>query len=389
MDGADDALPDAGSLFEHAACGLLLTSADGTIRRVNQTFCRWIDTPAAALVGQRRLQDLLTMGGRIFHQTHWAPLLRIQGSVAEVKLDIRHRTGHTVPMMLNARESEHGGRLFHELAVFVAEDRNRYERELLSARKQAEALVVQQRQIEQALMLSQEELTRQRASAEDRALFAEQMIGIVSHDLRNPLSAIQLSAYVIERTDSPVEQKQSLARIRSSTQRAQRMIADLLDFTAARVGRGLSITLATIDLHQLVADAADELALAFPGRELEHRRTGSGPCRGDADRLTQAVGNLVANAMTYGAFDRPVRIASRIDAATFTLDVHNEGPAIPTEILAGLFAPMTRGVAAVNAGRSVGLGLFIVREIARAHGGDVSVTSSKESGTTFSVRCPR
>ena len=93
--------------------------------------------------------------------------------------------------------------------------------------------------------------------------------------------------------------------------------------------------------------------------------------------------------MTYGAFDRPVRVGSRIDATTFTLDVHNEGQAIPAETLAGLFSPMTRGLGAVNSGRSVGLGLFIVREIARAHGGEVSVTSSQDAGTTFSMRCPR
>ncbi|MEO5881505.1 MAG: PAS domain-containing protein, partial [Caldimonas sp.] len=185
--GADGALPDWQALFEDAACGLLLTSVDGTIRRVNRTFCRWTGIPAEELAGRRRMQDLLTMGGRIFHQTHWAPLLQMQGSVAEVKIDVVHRDGHTVPMMMNALRRHHPGGDFHELSLFVATDRSKYEAELLLERRRAEELLGHQQEVQRALTESQAELDRQRASAEDRALFAEQMIGIVSHDLRNPL----------------------------------------------------------------------------------------------------------------------------------------------------------------------------------------------------------
>ncbi|MDQ6680511.1 MAG: PAS domain-containing protein, partial [Pseudomonadota bacterium] len=88
MDGPG---PDA--LFEHAACGLLLTSADGRIRRVNATFCGWVGYAASELVDKRRIQDLLTIGGRVFHQTHFSPLMQMQGSVSEVKLDVMHCSG--------------------------------------------------------------------------------------------------------------------------------------------------------------------------------------------------------------------------------------------------------------------------------------------------------
>jgi len=335
------------------------------------------------------MQDLLTMGGRIFHQTHWAPLLQMQGSVAEVKVDVVHRDGGTVPMMMNAQRRSHAGGEFNELSLFVATDRSKYEAELLLARRRAEELLRQQQDVQRALTESQAELDRQRGRAEDRALFAEQMIGIVSHDLRNPLSAINLSAYILARGELGPAQRQAAERITNSTRRAQRLIEDLLDFTAARVGSGLSVTLKSIDLHHVVAGAAEELRASFAGRDIEHRRVGSGTCRGDADRLTQALGNLVSNAMTYGAFDRPVRLTSSIDAETFSIEVHNEGKPIAPEQLAGLFAPMTRGLGAANSAGSVGLGLFIVREIARAHGGEVSATSSAEEGTRFVVRCPR
>ena len=388
-EGGEGELPDAEALFEDAACGLLLTGPDGTIRRVNRTFCRWTGRPAEALVGKLKVQDLLTMGGKIFHQTHWAPLLQMQGAVAEVKLDVLHGDGHTLPMVMNVVRRSHPGGTFDEISTFVAEDRNKYEKELLLARRRAEELLRQQQEVQEALTRSQAELDRQRASAEGRAQFAEQMVGIVSHDLRNPLSAIQLSAYVLARAELAGPHRKALDRIANSTQRAQRLIEDLLDFTVAKVGRGISVTRESIQLHQVAAGAAEELRTSFPGREIEHRTIGDGPCRGDADRLTQAIGNLVANAMTYGAFDRPVRLTSRIERETFAIEVHNAGKPIPPEQLAGLFEPMTRGFDGANSARSVGLGLFIVREIARAHGGEVGVQSSAEAGTIFLLRCPR
>lgn len=133
------AVPSASDLFDEAPCGLLVTALDGTILKVNQTFCNWIGMPREDLVDARRMQDLFTMGGRIFHQTHWVPTLQMQGSLAEVKFDVRHRDGRTIPMILNARRRKRAQGDFDEIAAFVAEDRNRYERELMTARKKADA----------------------------------------------------------------------------------------------------------------------------------------------------------------------------------------------------------------------------------------------------------
>ena len=120
MPPVDDSLPDADRLWDQAACGLLLTDANGLVLRANATFCGWIGVEAAALVGQRRLQDLMTVGARIFHQTHWAPLLQLQGSVAEVKLDLAGPGGKPLPVVMNARRYGHAGRMLHDIALFVA-----------------------------------------------------------------------------------------------------------------------------------------------------------------------------------------------------------------------------------------------------------------------------
>jgi len=384
----NEQLPDSDELFDHAACGLLLTLPNGTIKRVNLTFCRWLGMEREALLG-RRIQDLLTMGGKIFHQTHWAPLLQIQGSIAEVKLDLVHQKGHSIPMMLNAlrRELDYGA--FHELAMFVAEDRNKYERELLSASKLAEESLLQQLAAQKELSLAQNRLRLAHAEAEIRATFAEQMVGIVSHDLRNPLAAIKMAAGLLSRDEDRPRQTRILGHINQSADRAQRLIADLLDFTQARVGQGVAVVSQAIDLHAEVAACVEELRLAFPDRSLVHHQTGEGACMADSDRLFQVIGNLVANAMAYGATDGDVVVTSAFEPHWITVSVHNHGEPVPLDLMDRLFEPMARGLIEQNDDtRSVGLGLFIVREIARAHLGDVRVISNESGGTTFIVSLP-
>ncbi|HEY6555943.1 MAG TPA: PAS domain-containing sensor histidine kinase [Polyangiaceae bacterium] len=356
------------ALLNAAPCGLLQTTADGTILRVNRTFCGWIGYPEEELLGQRRLQDLFTMGGRIFHQTHWAPLIQMQGSISEVKFDVRHRDGTTVPMVFNAALHVQNGAVVHEVAAYVARDRDTYERELVLSRKRLEEL---------------------HAEANDRALFAEQMIGIVSHDLRNPLASVLLGTALLGGGELSESQQRTLNRITSSTERANRLIADLLDFTQARLGGGLSVSLESIDLHEAVAQAVDELAHVHPGRQLRHLPRGQGQCAADANRLAQLIGNLVSNAMVYGKPGTPVTVTSCVESARFSLAVHNEGSAIPEALKAHIFEPMTRGTGEGTVKRSVGLGLYIVREIAKAHGGTATLVSTDETGTTFTVEFPR
>lgn len=496
--------PDWRALYDEAACGLLVTDPDGTIRLANRTFCRALGFEPEALVDKRRFQELLSMGGRIFHQTHWAPLLHIQGSVAEVKLDLLHRDGRQIPMVMNAVRRVHGPVQFHELSLFVAEDRNTYERELMRARRRAEELMDEHRLAHEAQALAEArlrtaleagslyvwevdpatgersfdpgaavllgrdapgevdvatylravepddlgpamqafshmlespgctyratyrlngedgvqrtvlatarpvlhangsvrrivgvlqditELSEQRAAAEDRALFAEQMIGIVSHDLRNPLSTIKMGAHVMEMGGGLApRQEQVMGNIHRAVARAQGLISDLLDFTIARIGHGLTVTTQPADLHALVSTHVDELALAHPTRQIVHRRSGEGSVSADADRLFQLLDNLVSNAVAYGSPAAAITVASSIGPDQFSVAVHNHGQAIDARLLPTLFQPMVRGTDMASVTRSVGLGLFIVSEIAKAHGGEARVESSELDGTTFTVSIPR
>jgi sigma-B regulation protein RsbU (phosphoserine phosphatase) len=264
----------------------------------------------------------------------------------------------------------------------VAEDRHKYEQELLAQRRRAEELAEQHAR-------DQEALAAAGAEARDRALFAEQLVGMVSHDIRNPLSVIDLSTLLLRKGGLSPAQQTVVDRVSRSVSRVQHLIGDLLDFTQARLGGGLTVRPEPADLHQAVADAVAELAAAFPDRAIVHRREGDGQCVADARRITQAVGNLVANAVAHGASGRPIAVHTGPAGADFHVRVHNEGPVIPADALPTLFQPMVRGPGKLGGEGGVGLGLYIVERIVQAHGGSVQVRSSAQEGTSFTLALPR
>ena len=368
MHATDHGAGGDGALYEHAPCGLLVTDDDGLVLRANATFCGWAGIEAEALVGKRRFQDLLTVGGRIFHQTQWMPLLRMQGSVAEVKLDIQREGNAPLPMVMNAIRREHDGAMRHELALFIAKDRHAYERELLLSRKRAEQLLGEQREARE---------------------FAEQMMAIVSHDLRTPLGTIRAGTEVLRMIELPARYRPLLGNIDRATDRAVHLVNDLLDLTRARLGQPLALQRRAIDLHEIVGAQVDELAQAHPQARIEHRRNGDGHCMADPSRLGQLVANLVSNAVAYGTAGAPIIVSTSTGAAGCSVRVRNAGAPIPEHARASLFQPMVRGTDVGAETRSVGLGLYIVGEVARAHGGEARLASSTEEGTEFEATFPQ
>ncbi len=225
-----------------------------------------------------------------------------------------------------------------------------------------------------------------------RADFERQLIGIVSHDLRNPLSAITLAVSVLlQRGELGDRMERHVQRIHRSAERATRMIRDLLDFTRARQGGGIPVFPRPVNLHEVVHTVVDEVQAASPGRRIHFERTGSGAGTWDPDRLAQVLSNLLGNALQYSPPDTAVRVASRGLEDGVVLEVHNAGTPIPLEQQPRLFEPLERGAERPEdrGGRSIGLGLYIVRSIVQAHGGSVEVRSTDADGTTFTVRLPR
>lgn len=226
--------------------------------------------------------------------------------------------------------------------------------------------------------------------ARARADFEEKLVGIVSHDLRNPLQTILLGTTALLADDHADEAtKGALLRIRRSADRATKLISDVLDFTQARLGNGIPIRPREGNLHALVQDVVDDELAVHPGVRVVLETAGDAAGMWDPERLAQVFANLLSNALKYGAKDRPVTIRSVGDVDGVAVSVHNEGVPISDELAPFMFEPMKRGNDPTdNTSRSVGLGLYIVKHIIAAHGGTIDVASTAD-GTTFSVRLPR
>ena len=213
--------------------------------------------------------------------------------------------------------------------------------------------------------------------------FEKHLVGIVSHDLKSPLAAISMGASMLEGADDFVVQ-----RIRSSARRAQRLVYDLLDFTRARLSGGIPVHAeAGTDVVAVVRETVEQMRLAHPERAFELRVERPVTAFADEARVAQVVTNLLANALQHGAEDRPIEVVCDATDEAALVSVRNEGEPIPEDRLPSLFEPLEHTEDADEKG-SLGLGLFIVRELVRAHGGSVRVHSDAEA-TEFTIAIPR
>ena len=221
--------------------------------------------------------------------------------------------------------------------------------------------------------------------------FREQLIGIIGHDLRNPLSTIQMGAHLLlQRTGLGEVETEVASRIARSAALAARLIDQLLDLTRSRLGGGITIDPKRVDMLDVCRQVIGEMEISHPDRPLRVAVRGDLIGTWDRDRIYQALSNLVGNAVQHG--EPRSAIDLRIDGgeAEILIEVASRGQPIPPEMLPFIFdAFRKRRAVHQTQPQGLGLGLFIAQEIARAHGGSIAATSSESEGTTFSVRLPR
>jgi sigma-B regulation protein RsbU (phosphoserine phosphatase) len=359
---------DLEDLYETAPCGYVSISPDGTIVRANQTLADWLGRRSRELLGMS-IHDILSFGGRIAVETHLAPLLRMQGHVHEIALDLVTADGEKIPTIANAAEKRDSGErhVFTRLTLFKAVDRRTYERSLLEARLKAEAESRQQR---------------------EAALLRDQFIAVLGHDLRNPLAAIAAGVRLLGRREKLSESGQKiLDEMQSSVGRASTLIDDVLDLARGRLGGGFVVQRTEAELTPVLEQVVSEIRAIAPGHAILTSFQIDQPVYCDPGRIGQLASNLLGNAVTHGSADGPIRVEAFTDFDAFVLSVANVGDPIPEEVRSQLFEPFFRG--AQRASRNgLGLGLFIASEVARAHDGRLEV-SSDEQQTRFTLTMPR
>jgi signal transduction histidine kinase len=236
------------------------------------------------------------------------------------------------------------------------------------------------------------------ALAESVAFFTAQveqsrnlLLGMLGHDMRSPLQAIHVTASYLEALNAGKRVSEAAARLIRSGARMQALLEDLTDFNRTNLGLGIKVRGTSVNLADVLEDELDELRAVNPDRQIELQVSGNLQGIWDGQRLQQLLGNLVLNAIKYGAQDAPVRVVASGDATHVRIEVRNRGDAIEHAALARIFDPLTRGLGHRDEGDgsgSLGLGLYIASEIATAHHGAIEAQSD-ETETSFSVSLPR
>jgi sigma-B regulation protein RsbU (phosphoserine phosphatase) len=360
-----DSLED---LFETAPCGYVSLAPDGKIVRANRTLAGWLGWPHEELQS-KSLSDLLALGGRIAFETHLAPLLRMQGYVNEIALELVRADGSKLPVIANAaeRRDEHGRHLFTRFTLFKAVHRRSYERNLLERQVAAEAEANAQR---------------------EETLLREQFIAVLGHDLRNPLGAVNAGLSMLSREQVSERGEVVLREMKKSVDRALSLIDNLLDLARGTLGGGFVLERKTdLSLAPALEQIVAEIRAIAPDHSIASHIVIDHPVSADRGRLAQLASNLLSNAVTHGRPDHPIRFTAETRGDLFILSVANAGEPIPPEAIDQLFQPFFRGEARPSR-QGLGLGLYIASEIAKAHGGTLEVQST-DAETRFTFTMPR
>ncbi|MDQ1920210.1 sensor histidine kinase [Massilia pseudoviolaceinigra] len=221
-------------------------------------------------------------------------------------------------------------------------------------------------------------------------------LAILGHDVRSPLGAVSMGAQVLLHDQTlPSKVLKVGLRIFNSAKRVDEIVRDLLDFSTSHLGGGIPIDPYTVDLEQICLNVVEEARTFHPDRRIEFVSEGNLTGTWDGPRLAQAFANLISNAIQHGNEGGVIHIAMNGCQPDVVFEVKNDADAIPTAKLRTLFDPVKSFAIRPPSERSMsrvqnlGLGLYVVKEIVRAHEGQITVTSTQETGVTFTIRLPR
>ncbi len=352
-------------LYENAPCGYVSTFLDGTFAKVNRTFLAWTGYGREELLAGKRFQDLLTVPGKIFYETHFAPLLHMQGVVNEIAFDLICPDGHQLPILINSvqKNDVSGTPVLNRITIFNASDRREYERELLLARKKAEQ------------------------AAQAKAHF----LSMVSHEIRNPLSAITLASQALAKTSLDTRQHKYIRTLRSSTESLLALVNDILHYSKMEAGM-VALEERRFNVRELLDSVLSGLEAMAEAKHLtvqldldEHTPT---YLIGDRIKIGQVLTNLMSNAIKFteqGFVKLTLSVKElRPDAVSLDVRVQDTGIGIAPERLAYVFEEFTQASTDITAKYGgTGLGLAITRKLLQLYGSQIYVESVPGQGSTF------
>jgi len=404
------------ALLDDAPCGFVAFADDGTIRLVNTTLLEMLGVKRDAIVGQH-VQTLMSVGSRIFYQTHLFPLLRMQQRAEEIFIALRASDGSEFGVLLNAVRRERGGEFVTDCILVRVRERQKFEDALVRARKQAEDARAESEarraELEEAndaleqqaveLELSQQQLSEQAAELERQREIADEanrakssFLASMSHELRTPLNAIggyvQLLELGIHGPITPA-QADALGKVARSQRHLLRLINEVLNLSrieAGAVNYDVRRTLVSDVVNAVVPMVEPQLAQKELALSIDV--PSSLAMLADRDKAEQILLNLLGNALKFTPAGGRVSVTALKDDAAkpcARVEVTDTGIGIPPDRLDQVFEPFVQvDVSSAGMARGTGLGLAISRDLARGMGGDLTATSTLGTGSTFVLTLP-
>ncbi|HMI58325.1 MAG TPA: ATP-binding protein [Gemmatimonadaceae bacterium] len=397
-------------LLDEEPCGFISFADDGAVRVVNRTLLDMLGYARGELIG-KHVETILAVGSRIFYQTHFFPLLRLQGHADEIFLLLRAKSGSDVAVLANAVRRERDGESITDAVLLQLVERRKFEDALLEAKRVAEEATmtanahrselerqaVELEMSQEQLELQARELERQRSIAEDANHAKSAFLAMMSHELRTPLNAIGGYVQLLEMgVHGPVTPAQidALGRVTRSQQHLLRLINDLLNLARIESGR-VDYDLQPIALDDIVQATLPMIEPQLAARGLRYELNVPLELKAQADRekIEQILLNLLSNASKFTQPGGCVTMEANVapdDIDFVELKVIDTGVGIPNNRLDAVFEPFVQ-VESSHAARvdGSGLGLSISREMARGMGGDISAESTLGVGSTFTIRLRR
>ncbi|MFN2564961.1 MAG: PAS domain-containing sensor histidine kinase [Gemmatimonadaceae bacterium] len=368
-------------VLDGAPCGFVSFADDGTLRAVNRTLLEMLGFARAELVG-RHVESILSVGSRIFYQTHFFPLLRLQGRAEEIFLLLRTKDGQEVGALANAVRRERGGQWVTDCVLLQVKERRKFEEALLRAKREAEDA------------RAAAEAHRREAEEANRAKSA--FLAMMSHELRTPLNAIGGYVQLLEMgIHGPVTnaQTEALAKIVRSQRHLLRLINDVLNLARIEAGR-IEYDLEPVALREVVDSVLPMVEPQLAARRLRHEVQVPSElvAYGDRDKVQQILLNLLSNATKFTPAEGCVSVDAFADPERedrVYVRVRDTGVGIPADRLEQVFEPFVQvDVSHARRAEGTGLGLAISRDLARGMGGDLRARSEQGAGSSFTLSLP-
>ena len=351
-------------LLNTAPCGFLSFTDEGRIILVNATLVDLLGYEPGELPG-RQIDSLLPVASRIFYQTHLFPLLKLHDRVEEVYFSLRSRNGTEIPVLVNASRRERGGVIVNECVLMHMRQRNRYEDEILQAKR----------------------------AAEEATLAKDEFLAVVSHELRTPLTAILGWARMLQ--TGQLDERMSvraLDAIERNAESQNQLIGDLLDFSRIISGK-IRLDVGRVDLSPVVEAALDVVSPAADAKGIRLQSVldpKAGSVSGDPERLQQVMWNLLSNSVKFTPKGGSVQVRlARVDSSV-EITVSDTGQGIEAEFLPYVFDRFRQADSATTRRQTgLGLGMAITKHLVELHGGSIRAESpGAGQGATFILRLP-